>query len=182
MIPLREKKQIVIFAVAVAMVAGFVLFRYLPLQKKRKALEKAKAAQTTALAKTSARQNQMPQLKKQLLEMQNIVGNYQKNIPEQRDLGKFLHKIADLMNTQNLTEQVVQPGDEIEAGKLNCIPVNMQCKGKLEQIFEFYKQLQGLDRLVRIEQMELGNENDFSGTVSMQTKAVVYYRPQPKRG
>lgn len=178
----REKKQIVICAVAVVMVGSFVLFRYLPLQKKRKALEQAKAAQTIAIAKASAQRDQLPALKEQLLKLQSVVGNYQANIPEQRGLGMFLHKIADLMNQQNLTEQVVQPGDEIEAGKLNCIPVNMQCRGKLTQIFEFYKQLQGLDRLLRIEQIELDNENDFSGTVSMQTKAVIYYRSQPERG
>jgi Tfp pilus assembly protein PilO len=178
----RERQQILICIVAAIMVIGFVLFRYLPLQKKRKALEQAKTAQTLAIAGASAQQQQLPILKEQLLKLQMAAGNYQASIPSQRDLGAFLHKIADLMNKQNLTDQVVQPGEEIKAGELNCIPVNMQCKGELTQIFEFYKQLQGLDRLVRIEQVNLTNEKDFSGTVTMQTKAAIYCRPEAGQG
>jgi len=180
--PFRERQQILICVVAAVMVAGFVLFRYLPLQKKRKALKQTKAAQVLAVAKASDEQKQLPMLKEQLLKLQKVAGNYDANIPAQRDLGAFLHKIADLMNRQKLTEQVVQPGDEMKAGEFNCIPVNIQCKGELTQIFEFYKQLQGLGRLVRIEQVKLVNEKDFSGTVTMQTNAVIYYRPQQGQG
>ena len=56
------------------------------------------------------------------------------------------------------------------------------CKGSLKQIFEFYKALQGLDRLVRIEQVKLVNDNDFSGRVSMHTEAVIYYRAGATQG
>jgi Tfp pilus assembly protein PilO len=77
---------------------------------------------------------------------------------------------------------VVAPGEEIKADKLNCMPVNMQCKGKLGQIFEFYRQLQRLDRLVRIESVKLVNSDDLSGQVSMQTRTVVYYRPNVDQG
>jgi len=179
---LRERQQILICIIAAVMVVGFVLFRYLPLQKKRKALEHTKSAQMLAIATASNQRAQLPILKEQLLKLQTIAGNYQEKVPKQIDLGAFLHKIADLMNQQNLSEQMVQPGEEIEAGQLSCIPVNMQCKGKLPQIFEFYKQLQALDRLVRIEQVKLNNEKDFNGDVNMQTKAVIYYRPDSDRG
>jgi len=58
----------------------------------------------------------------------------------------------------------------------------MQCKGGVEQIFEFFKSLQNLDRLVRIEQIKLVNDQDFTGQASMQTKAVVYYRAEAEQG
>jgi len=80
------------------------------------------------------------------------------------------------MNEHNLMGQVIAPRKEVKAEKLNCIPVNMQCKGKLAQIFEFYRRLQGLDRLVRIEQVKLTNDSDYDGQVSMEARAVIYYR------
>jgi Tfp pilus assembly protein PilO len=58
----------------------------------------------------------------------------------------------------------------------------MQGKGRLKQIFEFFGRLQSLDRLVRIEQVKLVNDRDFSGEVSMQTKAVIYYRTEAGQG
>ena len=110
------------------------------------------------------------------MKLQQKLENYETNIPEQRDLGVFLHRIADLMNEHKLSGQVIEPRKEIKTDKLNCIPVNMKCKGKLAQIFEFYRRLQMLDRLVRIEQVELRNDSDFSGrAVSMDAKAVIYY-------
>ena len=171
----RERQQIVILCLAGAMVGGFVLFRYLPLRKRIKTVEQAGAVQRLAISKASAQSKQLPALKEQLLRLQKATRNYELNVPAQRALGVFLHRIANLMNEQNLKEQRIEPGKEIKDDVLNCIPVNMQCKGRLKQIFEFCRRIQGLDRLVRV---ELENDSDFSGEVSMKTKAIIYYRKE----
>ncbi len=178
----QERKQIVICVLAGVVIGGFLLFRYFPLRERIKTVEQTKAAQALAIAKASAESKQLPILEEQLLKLQAEVANYQANVPVQRDLGVFLRKIADLMNEHNLKEQMLAPGKEIQVDELKCIPIDMQCKGKLAQVFEFYKQLQRLDRLVRIERLELVNDNDFSGEVSMQTKAVIYYRAEVGQG
>ena len=162
--------------------AGFVLFSYLPLRKKMKAVEKTRAAQTLVITKDMAKNEQLPSLIEEFEKLQSKVSNYERQIPADRELGTFLHKIADLMNSHNLKGQFVEPGEEVEGEELNYIPVNMKCRGRLKQIFEFYKSLQSLERLVRIEEVKLLNENNFSGEVNMQTQAVVYYRPQSIEG
>lgn len=172
----RERQQIMICIIAVVMVGVFVLNRYLPLRRRTKAIKQTIAAQTLTIAKGAADSKRMPLLKEQLLELQSELGDYEANIPEQRALGAFLHKLAVLMNEYNLKDQVIAPGEEVEADKFNCIPVNMQCKGKLAQIFEFYRRLQTLDRLIRIEQVKLSNDSDYNGQVSMETRAIIYYR------
>ena len=77
---------------------------------------------------------------------------------------------------------MVEPYEEIEAENLSCIPVKMQCKGKLFQIYEFFRELQGIDRLVRIEQVKLSNDNDFKGQIGMQARAIIYYRAKAGQG
>jgi Tfp pilus assembly protein PilO len=178
----RGKQQTVILVAAVAMAAGFVLFRYLPLQKKMSDVKQRRTEQVLAIAKTSIESKQLPMLKAQLQQLQRAVGNYEVNIPAERRLGEFLQQIATLMNEHNLKEQLVQPGKETEADEFNCIPVNMQCKGRLNQIYEFYKQVQELDRLVRIEQVNLANDESLGSEVIMKTKAVIYYKPKDKQG
>jgi len=178
----QERKQIVICVLATAVIGGFLLFRYIPLRKRVKAVEQAKAAQALVIAKVSADSQQLPLLEEQLLKLHAKVAYYQANVPMQRDHGVFLRKIADLMKEHNLKEEVLAPGNEIQADELRCIPIDMQCKGKLVQIFEFYKQLQRLNRLVRIERVELVNDNGFGGEVSMRTKAVIYYRAEVGQG
>ena len=178
----RERRQIAICVAAAVMVCGFVLFRYLPLQRRIESVRQAYAAQMLAISKASAESQQIPTIREQLLQLQTAVGNYERQIPAQRELGEFLQRIANLMNEHNLQGQLIQPGKEIKAGELNCIPVNMQCKGRLSQIFEFYRRVQGLDRLVRIEHVKLVNDGDFGGEVIMQINAVIYYRAEVGQG
>jgi hypothetical protein len=52
----------------------------------------------------------------------------------------------------------------------------MHCRGKLARLFEFYKSLQSLDRLVRIEKVKLENDGELTGEVSMETRAIIFYR------
>ena len=178
----RKRQQLMIFVAAGVIIGGFGLFRYLPLRRRIKALRQTKAAQTLIIAKGTADGKRLPLLKEQLLELQRELENYEANIPERSDIGVFLQRIAGLMNEHNLRGQVIEPRKEIKAEKLNCIPVNMKCKGRLTQIFEFYRQLQGMDRLIRIEQVKLFNDSDYSGEVGMEAKAVIYYRAQADQG
>ena len=115
-------------------------------------------------------------MKEQLLEMQAMLGNYEANIPEQNTFGGFLGGIADLMNENNLQEQEITPGREVKADQFNCIPVSIRCKGELAQIFKLFRQFQTLDRLIRIEQVKLSNDSGYKGQVSMETRAIIYYR------
>ncbi len=171
----RERQQITILIVAGVIIGGFVLFRYLPLHKRRKVVRQIRAAQALAVTKGTANSRQLPLFEEQVQKLQKTVGNYEASIPAQRALGVFLQRINDLMNEYGLTEQVIEPDAEIRADELQCIQVKMQCKGQLEQLFSFYKGLRGLDRLIRIERVKLENDNSFSGKVSMETKAIIYY-------
>jgi Tfp pilus assembly protein PilO len=180
--PFRERQQLAICVITGVIVGGFVLFRYLPLRGRMKALRQTKSAQALTIAKGAADNKQLFLLNEQLSKLQRELGNYEMNIPEQSDIGGFLHTIADLMNEYNLGEQIIEPHKEIKAENLNCIPVKMQCKGKLNQIFEFYRKLQRLDRLVRIELVKLSNDKDFNGQVSMEARAIIYYRTKVGQG
>jgi len=174
----RKKQQLVICVVAVMLIADFLWFSCLPLWKTVRAIQQTKAALAVVITKATTGSSQLPALYEQLQKLQETVSNYEVNVPAQRDLGGFLQQIANLMTEHNLSEQVVAPSKEIQADGLSCIPINVKCKGRLAQVFQFYKRLQKLDRLVRVEQVKLVNGSDFSGQVTMETKAVIYYRPE----
>lgn len=175
---LRKKQQLAICVVAVMLIADFLWFGCLPLWRTMRAIKQTKAALRVVITKAAIGSRQLPVLKEQLQKLQGMVSNYEVNVPTQRDLGGFLQQIANLMTEHNLSEQMVVPSKEIKADGLSCIPINMKCKGRLAQVFQFYKRLQRLDRLVRVEQVKLTNDSDFSGEVSMETKAVIYYRQE----
>jgi len=103
----REKQQILIIVTAGVMVTGFVLFRYFPLRKKMKTVEKTRAAQALVINNGMAKNEQLPSLREEFEKLQIEVSNYERQIPDDRELGTFLHKIADLMNSHNLKGQFI---------------------------------------------------------------------------
>jgi len=173
-----KSQQIAIFGVAGAIIGVFVIFWYLPLRKKMSLVKLAKAEQVVTIAKGMADAEQMPVLREQLEKLQIELEDYESKIPDKRDFGAFLSRITELMNEHHLKEQSIEPGEVLAADKFNCIPVSMQCKGRLTQLFNFYDRLQDLGRLVRIEQVKLMNDAGYGGQVSMETRAIIYYKAQ----
>ncbi len=165
------------------LVAGFVFLRYLPLRKKAKALNLAHATQTAAIERGEQKAQQLPVMQSRLEELKNELSDYDSSIPLDAGLGEFLSKVAKLMDEHELTAQMIEPQPEEVAEKnLRCIPVKMKCQGRLSQIRPFYESLQSLDRAVRIQQFTLTNDRDYGGGLTMETRAIVYYRSVAKQG
>jgi Tfp pilus assembly protein PilO len=179
---IREKKQIIIIIAAVLMVGGFVLFSYMPLQKKKQLVSGQKNAQSLVIAKGRADEAQVAMVEKQLSSLQAELEDYQTSIPSQNKFGLFLQQIADLLNQNSLKEQQITPGQEMQQDELTCIPVRIQCKGRISEIFEFIRQLQNLGRYIRVEPTKFENDSQYSGIVNMDLGMVIYYRTNFARG
>lgn len=178
----RGRQQVMICAIGAAIVCVFLVFWYMPLRSKTREIKKAKAERALTIAKGTADARQIPLLQRQLKELEDRIGDFEASIPERRAHGGFLQTITDLMKDHDLKDEVIEPGVEIKADKFTCIPVKMECKGELAQISEFYRRLQSLDRLVRIEKVTLANDESYNGQVTMKTEAVVYYRAKAGQG
>lgn len=175
-----ERQQLGIFTAIAVMIAIFAVLQYWPMHSKAHAIEQVKTAQLSAEIKLDEQTKKLPSLKAQLAQMRAQVGDYEAKIPTDRKLGGFLQEIAEVMNTHNLREQVVQPENEMQADTLMCIPVRIQCKGTDRQFFDFFKSLQNMERLVRIEKIQLKNALDLNGLVMLDARVNIYYR-QPKQ-
>jgi len=162
-------------------VAGFIFLRFLPLRSRLKSVRAQQVSQTVALTRASSVVSRIESSKRQLKQLKEKVGDFELRIPPRRELGTFIGEIANLMNRHNLREHQVEPGDEIDAEDLKCIPLAVSCRGNLKQIFEFFRSLQKIERLVRIERVELVNDRDFKGDVSMRARAIICYEP-PEHG
>ncbi|MBN2182418.1 MAG: type 4a pilus biogenesis protein PilO [Sedimentisphaerales bacterium] len=152
------------------------------MHKKVKAAKQTRSTQGMIIAKGISDSEQLPLFTNQLHKLKSELSDFEANIPRQRDLGSFVHQIAELMNQYKLKEQEIAPHAEIEAEGLNCIPVSIQCKGRLGQIFQFSQSLQKMDRLIRIKHIKLINDSDFRGEVGLETEVVIYYRSEIVNG
>ncbi|MBN1795237.1 MAG: type 4a pilus biogenesis protein PilO [Sedimentisphaerales bacterium] len=174
----RAKQQVIIIVSAVAVVAALVVLWYLPTRRKYTAVGEECTLINSVIRQASQKQNQMPQLEEKLESLKASLEKYDLALPADTQLGDFLGTVANLMNAYGLTEQQIAPQKEIETGQLNCIAVDMKCKGKLSQIRKFYQDIQHLNRAVRVEEFRLLNDSDLTGNINMETKVIIYYRSE----
>ena len=173
---LQQRQQITICLTAAAMVAAFVFGRFLPLRNAAGAVEQTASQQRLIIQKGTTDAAQSRNIQKQLDEVVAEMDQYESGIAHEGALGSFLGEIAALMDKHALKDQQVNPGQQVEAGGLKCIPLTMKCTGPFTAVFDFFTELQKLDRFTRIEQVKLTNNETLDGFVQMNTKAVIFYR------
>lgn len=182
MLFIKEQKQMIIIAAGAAILAGFFIFRYLPLQSKLSRLEQKQAEQSLIIKKAQLKSKELSRLKDKKEQLESLVGDFNRKVPSEKKLGSFLQRITGLMDAHNLKGQVIEPGNQKVENDLNCILINMKCRGGLEEIYDFFASLQRLDRAIRIQQVRLKNNDGYSGNVNMSTEAVVYSTAGKEKG
>lgn len=173
-----KSKQFVMSIAVVVLAVAFVFFQFLPLNKKARDLNAANTVLISENTAANARIEVLPQLNKQIEEMKQQIGDFDAKIPLGRSHGVFLQELAEVMQQRGLTEFVTQPGAEIETSQLCGIPVDIRCRGKLVQIFEFFKALESFERVVRVEEVTLNNDTKLEGIVTLNARVKIFYRTQ----
>jgi Tfp pilus assembly protein PilO len=172
-----EKQQLIIVALAVAVVAGFVFFRYIPLAKETQAIRNTQRHHLEENLKVKAQAQQLPIMVSKTDRLLEKVGDFDRKIPSVREFGSLCDRIAAVMVKCGLKDHVIQPQKEV-AGKEICrIPINMQCSGNLREVFSFFKSLEDFERVIRIEDLSLVGDSEGRGQIKVTANANVYYRP-----
>jgi len=179
--PSHRRPQVWVCVIAGLFVCDFILCAYLPSQQRLASLKQAKAEQSLTISMARQQGEELAGLKAKLRDTQRLVEQFEASVPSDNALGAFLQRVATLMANQQLTDQVVLPGQETQAGEVGCIPIRMSCQGTLANLFEFFRGLQAMDRLVRIETVKIENDPAFSGQLTMQTDAYIFYQLKPAR-
>lgn len=172
-----DKQQSIILILAVVVTGGFGVFRYVPLARQKYAISQKMKQQKVALDEICLQGAITPELWQQKSRLEKQLVPFTQKVPRGRNLATLWRQVADVMNECKLTDQLVQPGVELKSDQLCSIPLTIECKGSLEQIFTFFQSLENIDRLIRIEQVSLENGTDFDSIVKLNAKASVYYQP-----
>ena len=176
--PVNKKQQIVVISAAAVMTAVFVFCGYLPLSSKVKTLRSGNEDMKILIDQRFAEISQIPAMRTRVSDLAAKVGNMNERIPGDRNIGDFLNSVAGIMQSCDLKEQLVQPSAEFSEGKLRCIPIELNCKGNLESMFNFFKSLRSSGRLIRIERIEFEGSDKLDGQIKMSTKGLIYYQPK----
>lgn len=172
-----NKQQFIILAIGVVVTVGVGIFRYVPIVRQRYAVQKQIEQQSQIIGEVRSLSVLVPELKEQKKQLEKQLLAFEEKVPQGRNLAELWRQVAEVMNECGLTDQLVQPGAEIASEQLCCIPLTIECKGSLGQLYSFFQSLEKINRLVRIEQVTMDSGGDFSSVVKLKAQANVYYQP-----
>jgi Tfp pilus assembly protein PilO len=178
----KNKTQLSIYVVGAMLLADFVLFGYWPAQQRLKALQHARARQQSGVLLADVHRPQVAPLDGQRARCEQALAAYRDRIPSHRELGSFLQQLSDVMMQHQLQDQVIIPGGEVSSGGLVMVPVTVRCKGSLANLHGFYRQVESIGRLMRVEKVQFTNDPDLGGAVRMEAQMVIFYRPDGASG
>lgn len=173
-----DKQQALIILAAVIMLTGFGGLRYLPMFRQQQAMAARMQQQEQEMQDIQTHSCLLPELRHQKKRLEDSLDEFAQKIPRSRDFARLWQQIADAMNACRLSDQWVQPGTEQKAGRLSCIPLTIECRGSMEQIFTFVKVVEDMDRLMRLDELKLENSPEFKADLKMSARVMVYYQPE----
>ena len=162
--------------IAAVIIAGFTVGRFYPLAMRMAKIRRTRGEQVAAVAQLRQYTMGIPALRRQADDLRAKLVDYDSKIPGDRQFADLWHRMAEAMSMHNLQDRIVQPGVETTSPLVGCIPITIQCSGTLEQTFEFLKSLADFDRLIRIEELQLQNDTEYSGLIKLNAAAKVYYQ------
>ncbi len=177
-----DKRQSVILAAVLLLGAGIGVFRIVPLLRQHQALGATMQQDRQRLNESRTRAAQVPALAEKIEDMRSQAEAFELRIPAGRGFADLWQHIADLMNDCNLSDQHVRPGQAIENDRLGAIPLTLSAVGSMQDVYAFFQAIEQWDRLIRFEQVTLTNDRDFDGTVTLDARAMVYYRIEQRQG
>jgi type IV pilus assembly protein PilO len=171
-----DKQQLIIVGLTVVILCGFGMFQYIPVIREKHAIQDGMAQQDQISEMICLQSALLPELKQQEKQLQEELIPFAKKVPQDRQFAQLWQKIADVMNECKLTDQLVQPSEELKSDPLCSIPLTLECRGSLKQLFAFFQAMENMDRLVRFEEVKFENDSDFNAVVKLNAKASVYYQ------
>ena len=171
-----EKKQYSIVAIGVVVVLAIGFFRCKPLVARAQQLSKVKSEQLLDSDAIRTQMKGLPRLGLRMKELRNHVGEYHSKIPRNREFAGLWNQIAEVMNSLSLKDQSIQPGMEVLGNEINSIEITIKCTGTFSQLFEFFNQLNQIERVVRLENLKLTNSTTDPRLITMNSGAKIYYQ------
>ena len=179
---IKEKKQALLILAAVGMVAFFWLLVFMPQRRELRSLSEKREAAAAKREDALAKSGELGGLFAKRAKLEGEIGDFEKRVPGSSEFGGFIQEMTNLMNEHGLSNQSIQPGNLIKEKEFSCIPVEMHCRGGLKEMFLFFDGIEKLSRLVRIGEFRLKSDEEFSGEVTLEAKAYIYFGAGGEQG
>ena len=149
------KDTFIVLGILAAMVAGAVLFVYRGQGGKLDDLKARITAGKASLKMQGQTVAIVPELVKQVGAMRARYKNFDQRLPVRQELGGFLKELSGYLGDEKFSDQLIEPGSPTREELFHTLPIIMQFKGSYLTSVEFFKRIDEMKRLTRIQKLKI---------------------------
>ena len=178
---LIDKHPTLILMVLLLTAVGLGAYQYYPVHLQKKALRETLRKQENKLDEIRSYSEKLPMLHREVKSLEPRSEEFSRRFPLDQRFSQLWQQIAEIMERNHLSDQLVRPG-VVSCGRDFCsIPLEIQCSGTFEDFFEFFRSLEQFDRLIRMEDVHIRNDANVSGQLTLHANARVFYQSGESR-
>ena len=164
---LFTKDIAVALVLLVVSIAGAMLFVYVPQDKELDKLQTQIISRKRDIAKQTERASVVPKLLRETQAMKAQYKNFDRRLPQQKELGGFLREISGHLSREQFSNQVIEPSSPKREPLFNTLPIIMKFKGSYLSLGTFLDQINKMERLTRVQRLTINasmpGEGDAGG-------------------
>ncbi len=150
-----KRDNLIVVGLLAALVVAAVVFVYLPQQRRLRDLRTRVARQKVQLADSSDRAAAVPDMLRQVQAMRVRYSNFDRRLPQQKELGGFLKEISGNLAEADLSDQMIRPGSPKHAALFHTLPITLRFKSSYLSLAGLLKQLEEMKRLTQVEKLSI---------------------------
>jgi len=168
------KDSWIVLGVLTGVVAAAVVFMYVPQGKRLDELRTAIATQELELSVNAAKAAVVPNLLQRIESMKLRYKDFDRRLPKRRELGGFLREISGRLNQEDLSNQLIEPGNPSREELFHTLPIIMRFKGSYLALASFLKRIDRMERLTRVQTLKIARDKKGGG-LDIELQMNIYF-------
>ena len=144
--------------ILVAMVSAAILVVYMPQDRKLDELREQIVTQRNQLGEDVEKTAVIPVMVQQIDTMKQRYKGFDRRLPKQRELALFLREISSILASQELSNQLTEPGNPTQEELFYTLPIIMKFRGPYLSLASLLKRIDGMERLTRIQKLSIATD------------------------
>ena len=161
--------------VMLALTAAFLIFGFLPGNRRQRELRTQIADKTRELDTNQARANNLLNLAKDVERLQLKLERQNKQLPRTAELGEFIGALTPARQQYQIRKFVHQVGTIKKQDLFGEVPITMTFEGDFLNVFGFLRQLEDMQRLTRIKTLNVRCRDPRTGQVEVSLAMNIYF-------
>ncbi len=176
-----EPDQLRTLLIIVALAVVFAGAGWLPQHRQRQAIGQRIIAAQSTIAANEAQSQSLDRLTSDIRQLGGSLAGTADRIPAQGDIGSLLRDLSLAMTRQGLDDQQIVAHSITPGSEFSVIPLTLQFKGGFTGVFGLVREVESMQRLVRLTRVELTSDPNKGGEVTASLELCTFFSPQTAR-